>query len=142
MKSEKWKMKGERWKAKSEKRKVKSEKWKAKSEKWNKSLLMVNILYNILSIFSFFSNDHKKSIMCKNDGQKVTAMTTIITPQITPYRRQNGVTLPWRIPEMALLQKSLCNGLVTVQLKMKWDIDEIFFIRKCIHTRLRQLPQI
>ena len=43
--------------------------------------------------------------------KKVTAMTTIITPQITPYRRQNGVTLPWRIPEMALLQKSLCNGL-------------------------------
>ena len=45
--------------------------------------------------------------------KKVTAMTTIITPQITPYRRQNGVTLPWRIPEMALLHKSLCNGLVT-----------------------------
>ena len=45
--------------------------------------------------------------------KKMTAMTTIITLQITPYRRQNGVTLPWRIPEMALLQKSLCNGLVT-----------------------------
>ena len=44
--------------------------------------------------------------------KKVTAITTIITPQITPYRRQNGVTLPWRIPEMALLQKSLCNGLM------------------------------
>ena len=47
--------------------------------------------------------------------KKVTAMTTIITPQITPYRRQNGVTLPWRIPEMALLQKSLCNGLFSTE---------------------------
>ena len=43
--------------------------------------------------------------------KKVTAMTIIITPKITPCRRQNGVTLPWRISEMALLQKSLCNGV-------------------------------
>ena len=48
---------------------MKSEKWKKKNEV-KKKLLMVNILYDILSIFSFFSNDHKKSIMCKNDGQK------------------------------------------------------------------------
>ena len=45
--------------------------------------------------------------------KKVTAMTTIITPQIPPYRRQNGVTLLSRIPEMALLQKSLGNGLIS-----------------------------
>ena len=71
---------------------------------------MVHILYNILSILSFFFKDHKKSIISKKDDKKVTA---IITPQITPYRRQNGVTLPWLIPEMALLQKSLWNGLVS-----------------------------
>ena len=58
--------------------------------------------------------------------KKVTAMTTIITPQITPYRRQNGVTLPWRIPEMALLQKSLCNGLfvcMVVKSPFHWQVD-------------------
>ena len=54
--------------------------------------------------------------------KKVTAMTTIITPQITPYRRQNGVTLPWRIPEMALLQKSLCNGLLKGEFGSKFRI--------------------
>ena len=51
--------------------------------------------------------------------KKVTAMTIIITPQITPCRRQHGVTLPWQIPEMALLQKSLCNGLVLSSEKVR-----------------------
>ena len=55
---------------------------------------------NFFFIFSIlYSNDHKKSIMSKKDRPK--SDTAKIMPQVTPYRRQNGVTLPWIIPEMA-----------------------------------------
>ena len=75
---------------------------------------MVNILYNILSIFSVFSNDHKKSIMSKKDGQKSDSNDN------NNNASNNAIQTPkWRYVAM----ENTGNG-VTTEVVMQWVVSQ------------------
>ena len=95
--------------------------------------------------------------MSKKDGEKRDSNDNKNNAS-NKARHQNGVTLPWRIPEMALLQKSLCNGLLVRSFGMPYKVlrnfisqysnydftasplfDYKIFMKRCFYLKLGKI---